>query len=465
MEEYQRSPATKEWLDGVGSTDLAMLLVDADFVILGANRAFLKLIGESSNNTEGKKCFAVVHGLEAAPSWCLHRECLATGAPVAKRFFEPHLSAYLLVSVSPIVDAEGAARGSFHVMRDVSGLASADEKDLKRSHDWLKSGLKAIAGILAEANKQQGVVVEIDSGREDVWRLFKRTEALLEKGRSFMKVHAATLIFASERERRKVARQCYGVTTRVAMLSREFRELGKKLKASGVGPAEENPRALVKAAVELSRDFHRLARMLCPGILKEADLPETLEKECIFFSVNESKEMIFSSGKLPRVRGLMSIAFVSILEEILAGVAQTGSVGATVKLSLASNVLTLTVSGEGVNYDPDFEAAGPGFSAVPEWVRALKGEISIEALPEKGNRVTVKAPFVERRSVGAGISERQREVLALLAEGHPVKQIGAIIGIATKTVEFHKYRLMKRLGVKSVPELIRLAIKEKLIAL
>ena len=44
------------------------------------------------------------------------------------------------------------------------------------------------------------------------------------------------------------------------------------------------------------------------------------------------------------------------------------------------------------------------------------------------------------------------------------KQIGAVLNISAKTVEFHKRRMMKDLGLKTVVELVRFAIKNKLVA-
>ncbi|MBI5578884.1 MAG: response regulator transcription factor [Deltaproteobacteria bacterium] len=58
------------------------------------------------------------------------------------------------------------------------------------------------------------------------------------------------------------------------------------------------------------------------------------------------------------------------------------------------------------------------------------------------------------------LSSRQREVLQLLAESHSVKEIAAILNISTKTVEYHKYRMMEDLGIKSAAELIRYAVKQ-----
>jgi DNA-binding NarL/FixJ family response regulator len=61
------------------------------------------------------------------------------------------------------------------------------------------------------------------------------------------------------------------------------------------------------------------------------------------------------------------------------------------------------------------------------------------------------------------ITPRQREVLQLLAEGQSTKEIASILGISTRTVEFHKYRMMEDLGIKTAAELIRYAVKQGIV--
>ena len=58
------------------------------------------------------------------------------------------------------------------------------------------------------------------------------------------------------------------------------------------------------------------------------------------------------------------------------------------------------------------------------------------------------------------LTSRQREVLQLLAEGRSAKEIAAILNISTKTVEYHKYRMMEDLGINTAAELIRYAVKQ-----
>ena len=63
----------------------------------------------------------------------------------------------------------------------------------------------------------------------------------------------------------------------------------------------------------------------------------------------------------------------------------------------------------------------------------------------------------------ASITPRQREVLQLLAEGHPAKEIAAKLSISSRTVEFHKYQMMETLGLRTNAELIHFAIKHGLV--
>jgi len=57
------------------------------------------------------------------------------------------------------------------------------------------------------------------------------------------------------------------------------------------------------------------------------------------------------------------------------------------------------------------------------------------------------------------LTPRQREVLRLLMEGNSMIQIAEILRISARTVAFHKYRMMSRLGSSSSVELIRYAVK------
>jgi DNA-binding NarL/FixJ family response regulator len=59
---------------------------------------------------------------------------------------------------------------------------------------------------------------------------------------------------------------------------------------------------------------------------------------------------------------------------------------------------------------------------------------------------------------------RQREILQLLAEGKTMKEIASVTNLSTRTVEWHKYRIMKMLDVGRSAELIQHAVRMKLVS-
>jgi DNA-binding NarL/FixJ family response regulator len=63
----------------------------------------------------------------------------------------------------------------------------------------------------------------------------------------------------------------------------------------------------------------------------------------------------------------------------------------------------------------------------------------------------------------AQLTEREREVLALIAEGLSSKQIAARLGHSPKTAETHRASMMRKLGVHKTSSLVRIAIREGLV--
>jgi DNA-binding NarL/FixJ family response regulator len=61
------------------------------------------------------------------------------------------------------------------------------------------------------------------------------------------------------------------------------------------------------------------------------------------------------------------------------------------------------------------------------------------------------------------LTDRQREILKLIIDGKGNKQIADVLHVSVKTVEFHRARLMSRLGVRSVAELTKVALQQGLI--
>lgn len=64
---------------------------------------------------------------------------------------------------------------------------------------------------------------------------------------------------------------------------------------------------------------------------------------------------------------------------------------------------------------------------------------------------------------GSPLTRREREVMQLVAEGHSNRSISEILSISIKTTETHRARIMRKLGLKSIADLVRYALREGVI--
>ena len=117
-----------------------------------------------------------------------------------------------------------------------------------------------------------------------------------------------------------------------------------------------------------------------------------------------------------------------------------------------------------------FRAGASGFvaksSAASELLRAIRDALAgrryLTPRVAGGDLRALPAPAAHGSPLDR-LSPREREVLQLLAEGRAMKEIGARLGITVRTVAFHKYRLMAKLGAHSTAELGQFAARHRLV--
>jgi len=118
-----------------------------------------------------------------------------------------------------------------------------------------------------------------------------------------------------------------------------------------------------------------------------------------------------------------------------------------------------------------FRAGASGYvikrSAVSELTQAIErvymgGKFVSDAIA--GDAMEAIARHPEKAEAPAELTGRQREVLQLLAEGHPMKEIAGMLGISVSTVAIHKYRAMEVLNLKSNADLYKYAIENGIVS-
>jgi DNA-binding NarL/FixJ family response regulator len=118
---------------------------------------------------------------------------------------------------------------------------------------------------------------------------------------------------------------------------------------------------------------------------------------------------------------------------------------------IAAEAIRLGASG----YLLKSSASAELFTAIEQ---ALAGKTYITPLVTKGLPLGVflgqaVKPGVEK------LTERQREVLQLLAEGRAMKEVADLLHVSARTVAFHKYTIMEHLGLKTSAELVQYALE------
>lgn len=123
--------------------------------------------------------------------------------------------------------------------------------------------------------------------------------------------------------------------------------------------------------------------------------------------------------------------------------------------------------------DPNLAAAALGLGAVGFVLKhsaASELEAAISAVLQGKSYVTPKlrpenwaVRGTRAQQYSKELTPRQRDVLQLLAEGRPMKEIAAILELSEKTIMFHKYHIMQEFGLKNNAEIVLFALKQRLI--
>jgi two-component system response regulator NreC len=108
--------------------------------------------------------------------------------------------------------------------------------------------------------------------------------------------------------------------------------------------------------------------------------------------------------------------------------------------------------------------------AFEELVSAIKAVIQGDTYLSPGIAGIVVQDYLtklttDRSSADTVLTNREREVLQLIAEGNSTKEIAARLTVSVKTVETHRRQIMEKLGIFSIAELTKYAIREGLTSL
>ncbi len=129
----------------------------------------------------------------------------------------------------------------------------------------------------------------------------------------------------------------------------------------------------------------------------------------------------------------------------------------------AETVLGMLASGATgyVNKGADLAELLDGVRAVAQGSRFLGKDVEDVVRVSRANaRARRPAPISLPR-----LSPREEEVLRLIAEGRRTREIAETLGVSVRTVETHRVRIMRKLGIRSVAGLTKYALRKHLVEL
>lgn len=143
-------------------------------------------------------------------------------------------------------------------------------------------------------------------------------------------------------------------------------------------------------------------------------------------------------------------------------------------LNIGARVLVLTVHAEERYLLPVLEAGGSGYvrksSAHTDLLDAIRtvsrGEVFLDPAATKTllRGYLGRARTGDEIDIGEVLSEREREVVKLTAEGYTAQQGADMLSLSPKTVETYRHRAMQKLGLTNRAELVRYALRAGLLS-
>jgi two-component system response regulator NreC len=161
---------------------------------------------------------------------------------------------------------------------------------------------------------------------------------------------------------------------------------------------------------------------------------------------------------------------VVLLDVVMPGKSGIEGMPALLQAVPEAKVLVLSMQDDPHYVREAFEAGASGYvlkeAADTEVVDAVRAVANGERYlhPALGAQLVAAAAEERKRAESDPLSDREREVLKLLALGHTNQEIASLLFISVRTAETHRAHIMQKLGLSSRAELVRYALDQGLIA-
>ncbi len=207
-------------------------------------------------------------------------------------------------------------------------------------------------------------------------------------------------------------------------------------------------------------DDHTLFRRGVSRMLEAEDDVAVVGEAC------NGREAVEKASKLKP-----DVAVLDIAMPLLNGVEATRQIR---KLTPATEILILTMHDSETLVQEVMEAGAQGYVLKDDADRDLISAVDAlqQHLPYLSSRAShaasraslpASAAISGDRSFRSRLTPREREILQLLAEGKSNKEVASFLGISVKTAETHRANIMLKMDFHSITELVRYAVRNKII--
>jgi len=163
---------------------------------------------------------------------------------------------------------------------------------------------------------------------------------------------------------------------------------------------------------------------------------------------------------------------VMLMDTSIPGLTSVEAVRLVQHTSPRTKLIFLTGHGDNESALHGLQAGAMGYvhkdTAVPNLVQALRDVqrgiryVSPQVL-QQVRKDSASLAAKQAETSNATLTPREQEIVKLLAEGHSVRETAQLLGLSVKTVEAHKFNLMRKLGIHNKAQLVTYAIRKKIV--
>jgi DNA-binding NarL/FixJ family response regulator len=106
---------------------------------------------------------------------------------------------------------------------------------------------------------------------------------------------------------------------------------------------------------------------------------------------------------------------------------------------------------------------GPFEQLVDAIRHAARGDYYLAGTDGRDVVADYAGPWISRQKPGGVITQRERELAILLADGYSSKEAASVLNISVKTADTHRASLMRKLGAKNVADVVKYCLRNRLI--